>query len=564
MNMKRFTAPTTREAMNLVRAAYGDDAVVLATKPCAEGIEVLAMEPEGLAKVQEIAARGAGPGTTVKQDVGTLGMSTLSFQDYVRERMLRRRQAELQGKPDPVMAVPAANPKPARQDSEAERQRRAQAQIAAMRAQRVDSATVRAPAPAAAPRSGSAAQRWQAAGAATRIEPQMDPSPRAVAGAPILSQAAPQPAPRQGPVAAAGNARDEARLRLRQPAEAPLRRNPPVLRDEVPSVPGIEPGDFGAKASRTERERADLMRELKDMKGLIEQRFGALAFMEKLQRQPLQARLAQRLLEAGFSPALTRKLVDACPSAFAAGADEQQWAQAVLARNLQLGATPLEDRQGVFALIGSTGVGKTTSTAKLAAHFAAKHGAANLGLITLDAYRVGAHEQLRAYGRILGVPVHTAHDRASLDDLLDLLANKQMVLIDTAGMAQRDSRTQELLQMLAHPSIRRLLVVNASAQGETLDDVVSAWRAADCEGVVLSKVDEAVRLGPALDTLIRHRLCLQAVANGQRVPEDWLRLSADELLQHAFKPRAESAWSKDGQDLQLVFAGSSAVLAAAH
>ena len=101
MNMKRFTAPTTREAMNLVRAAYGDDAVVLATKPCAEGIEVLAMEPEGLAKVQEIAARGAGPGTSVKQDVGTLGMSTLSFQDYVRERMLRRRQAELQGQPTP-------------------------------------------------------------------------------------------------------------------------------------------------------------------------------------------------------------------------------------------------------------------------------------------------------------------------------------------------------------------------------------------------------------------------------------------------------------------------------
>ena len=400
------------------------------------------------------------------------------------------------------MSAASASSKAPRQDNEAERQRRAQAQIAAMRAQRVESASFSAPKPAPAPRSGSAAQRWQAAGSGERIEPQMDPTPRASSRASASAEAMVQPMvqpvvkPAAQPVAAAHQSpRDEARLRLRQPAEAPLRRNPPVLRDEVPSAQLIEPGDFGAKASRTERERADLMRELKDMKGLIEQRFGALAFMEKLQRQPLQARLAQRLLEAGFSPALTRKLVDACPSAFAAGADEQQWAQAVLARNLQLAATLLEDRQGVFALIGSTGVGKTTSTAKLAAHFAARHGAANLGLITLDAYRVGAHEQLRAYGRILGVPVHTAHDRASLDDLLDLLANKQMVLIDTAGMAQRDSRTQELLQMLAHPSIRRLLVVNASAQGETLDDVVSAWRAADCEGVVLSKVDEAVRLG---------------------------------------------------------------------
>src|SRR6185312_5769191 len=149
----------------------------------------------------------------------------------------------------------------------------------------------------------------------------------------------------------------------------------------------------------------------------------------------------------------------------------------------------MEDQGGVFALIGSTGVGKTTTTAKIAAGFAARHGAANLGLITLDAYRVGAHEQLRAYGRILGVPVHTAHDRASLEDLLELLAGKKMVLIDTAGMAQRDGRTRELLEMLAHPSIKKLLVINAAAQGETIEDVVGAWKGAACEGVVLSKLD---------------------------------------------------------------------------
>jgi flagellar biosynthesis protein FlhF len=102
---------------------------------------------------------------------------------------------------------------------------------------------------------------------------------------------------------------------------------------------------------------------------------------------------------------------------------------------------------------------------------------ANLGLVTLDAYRVGAHEQLRTYGRILGVPVHTAHDRASLEDLLDLLAAKKMVLIDTAGMAQRDSRTRELLDMLGHRAIQKLLVVNAAQQGETIEDVLIAYRA---------------------------------------------------------------------------------------
>ena len=185
----------------------------------------------------------------------------------------------------------------------------------------------------------------------------------------------------------------------------------------------------------------DLLAELRAVKGLIEERFGALAFMEKLQRRPAEARLAQKLLDCGFSPMLVRKMADGFK---AEAGDETEWAAQILERNLRTAGAheAIEDRGGVFALIGATGVGKTTTTAKIAAAFAARHGAANLGLITLDAYRVGAHEQLRAYGRILGVPVHTAHDRASLEDLLELLTAKKMVLIDTAGMAQRDTRTQ--------------------------------------------------------------------------------------------------------------------------
>jgi flagellar biosynthesis protein FlhF len=336
--------------------------------------------------------------------------------------------------------------------------------------------------------------------------------------------------------------------------EAP-RRPIPTL-SEIPDAPGDV-------SQRGRRDQLDMMNELRQVKGLIEERFSSLAFMEKLQRQPVQARLTQKLLELGFSPALVRKLAESCPSDFKAGhpqepADESQWAAHVLSRNLSTdeGAPAIEDRGGVFALIGSTGVGKTTTTAKLAAHFATKYGASQLGLITLDAYRVGAHEQLRAYGRILGVPVHTAHDRASLDDLLELLSSKKLVLIDTAGMAQRDARTQELLEMLKHPSIRKLLVVNAAQQGETIEDVVNAWRAAQCEGVVLSKIDEAVKLAPALDTLIRHKLKVLGVANGQRVPEDWHRLNAAALVQRALRSPASGAWRMDSADVNLIFAGA--------
>jgi flagellar biosynthesis protein FlhF len=315
-----------------------------------------------------------------------------------------------------------------------------------------------------------------------------------------------------------------------------------------------------AEPPASHREQVEMMSELRSMKGLIEERFGALAFMEKLQRQPRQATLSQKLLDCGFSPALIRKMVDSLPNDI----EEAAWAASVLERNLATAeAEPaLEDAGGVFALIGSTGVGKTTSTAKLAAAFATKHGASHLGLITLDAYRVAAHEQLRTYGRILGVPVHTAHDRASLDDLLELLAGKKMVLIDTAGMAQRDSRTRELLDMLSHRAIQKLLVVNAAAQGETVEDVLVAYRAASCRGIVLSKLDEAVKIGPALDAMIRHKLKVLAVANGQRVPEDWHRLSASTLVSRALRSGGSAAWKLDAGDVNLVFAGLPACTAA--
>ena len=189
------------------------------------------------------------------------------------------------------------------------------------------------------------------------------------------------------------------------------------------------------------------------------------------------------------------------------------------------------------------------------AMFAAKHGAQNLGLITLDAYRVGAHDQLRAYGRILGVPVHMAHDRAALEDLLELLSGKKLVLIDTAGMAQRDGRTKELLDMLAHRSIRKVLVVNASSQGDAIEDVMTAYQAHACAGVILSKLDEAVKLGPALDALIRHKLKVLGVANGQRVPEDiviaqpkYMLAKANELLEKSTENEPHF-WNSDSEGL---------------
>jgi len=487
LNVKRFTARNSREALRLVREALGDDAVVVSTKPSAGGVEVVAMPPETIGRLEAMSTEQAAPepapalvATSAADDAERLSMSTLSFQDYVRTRMLRRRQASL-------AATAPATP----------------------------TSTV-----------------------ATTIA--------AAAAAPAAATAAPQSTAAQG----------RADLHLADDiVVADIAPSKPVS-SAAPVFVVAEPAPHLDAAGALQREQA-LLAELRAVKELIEERFGALAFMEKLQRRPAEARLAQKLLDCGFSPILVRKMAEGFR---AEPGDENEWAAQVLEKNLRTAGADeaIEQRGGVFALIGATGVGKTTTTAKIAAAFAARHGAGQLGLITLDAYRLGAQEQLRGYGRILGVPVHTAHDRASLDDLLELLAGKKMVLIDTAGMAQRDERTRELLEMLSHRSVQRLLVVNAASQGETIDDVLVAYRASTCAGMVLSKIDEAIKLGPALDAAIRHRLTVLGVANGQRVPEDWHRLSANALVQRALRGAGSAAWKLDSADVSLVFAASAA------
>ena len=522
MNLKRFTGRTSREALALVRQSFGQDAVVMSTRPCAEGVEVLAMAPESLQQLEKLgttasvaatAPRRAGSDTSalaaptalprtdgpVEQDVERLAMSTLSFQDYVRERMLKRRRSELAGQAgqddsDELAAGPSA---------------RTTTSVATPALQRtVQHAQRLLPARQAAPE--------RTLGRASLFD-----------DSPSLHDDERQPSRDFGHDHPTGQSSD------RSPAPTPGGRA--SMAATVHAAAAHEPS---AEQIDLQREQHRMLDELRSMRGLIEQRFGALAFLEKMQRQPRQALLSHKLLETGLSPALVRKLVDGLPTE----GDETDWAAAVLQRNLLTGESDsaLEDVGGVYALIGPTGVGKTTSTAKLAAAFAARHGAGNLGLITLDAYRVAAHEQLRAYGRILGVPVHTAHDRASLDDLL------------------------ELLDMLSHRSVNRLLVVNAAAQGETTEDVLSAYRANTCRGVILSKIDEAMKLGPALDALIRHKVKVLAVANGQRVPEDWHRMSAQALVQRALRYGGSSAWKLDTSDVNLVFTAQAPVGSAAE
>ncbi len=322
-------------------------------------------------------------------------------------------------------------------------------------------------------------------------------------------------------------------------AQQPERPAPAATKKPASPAPAVAPAPAP--------EQHGILGEIKFMRTMMQEQIACLSWSGMQQRDPQRTRMLRSLLNAGLSPALSRRLLDKMP----AGADIS-WVRNVLGHNLRV-AGQEEDvvvRGGAVALIGPTGVGKTTTTAKLAARAVVRYGADKVALVTTDSYRIGAHEQLRIYGRILGVAVHAVRDTGDLRLTLSALKHKHLVLIDTIGMGQRDSRVAAQTAMFDATGVRRLLLLNATSSGDTLDDVVRIYHGAGVAGCIPTKLDEAVSLGAVLDVAVRHKLALHYITNGQRVPEDLHEVNLEYLLHRAFKPPI-SAQPFDLQELEV-------------
>ncbi|WP_279360907.1 flagellar biosynthesis protein FlhF [Xanthomonas sacchari] len=518
MKIKRFVAPDMRTAFRMVRDEHGPDAVILSNRRTDEGIEIVAASNYDEALVQRAL-------------------------DAVRPDEAPRAATASQ-------APAAAAPRAARGDAAASPAMAMMAAISERRGGAAPAAPAASPARPLTQPAALAASAMPAAAAPAAAARQAAP---AKAAAPVTGRAefsipedvfrnAPISVPMPSPFAAAAAApaaeaapawRDDVPAVALTPVASPAPAAP-VATADAPAAAGIPAAAALAAvptfpAPQNDEQLTQLRDELSLMRQMIEREMNRLTD-ERLRGSPVRAQALELMDDYGFDSGITRDVVMQIPADLELHRGRGLML-GLLSKRLPIAALDPLEEGGVIALIGPTGAGKTTTIAKLASRFLERHAARDVALVTTDTIRVGGREQLHSYGRQLGIAVHEADSDAALQQLLERLADYKLVLIDTAGMGQRDRALAAQLHWLrASRVVRSLLVLPANAHFSDLDEVVRRFAGADPQGVILTKLDETGRFGSALSVVVDHRLPITWVTDGQRVPDDLHRANAASLV----------------------------------
>jgi flagellar biosynthesis protein FlhF len=344
------------------------------------------------------------------------------------------------------------------------------------------------------------------------------------------------------------------------PAARPSRHTNPS------AAPEGDVEDFATLAQRLSGSSNELdagvNHELRSLRHMLETQLATLAWNDLSRRAPLQSELLKQLTQLGLHHELCMELVAQLPTRLELAA-AQRLTLAMLARRIAIAEERWMHVGGRIAMVGPTGVGKTTLIAKLAARWVMRHGTRQLALISTDAMRIGAQEQMHALGRLLGVPAYSVESSQQLSDLLDQLCDRRLVLIDTAGLGQRDAAlTNELTALrCAGEDIEMCLVLSAAAQAGAIEETLERFAPAQPASCVLTKLDEATSLGGALCALLRSRLPLAYLSDGQRVPEDLSPARAHRLIARAVELSRKAGASADEDLLQRRFGAVAHMLA---
>jgi flagellar biosynthesis protein FlhF len=307
---------------------------------------------------------------------------------------------------------------------------------------------------------------------------------------------------------------------------------------------------------------ADANEELRTLRRMLETQLATLAWNDLSRRAPIQTEVLRQLTVLGLAHDLAGELVSQLPQRMEL-AEAQRLSLALMARRIETVGERWMESGGVVALVGPTGVGKTTLIAKLAARWVLRHGARDLALVSTDSIRIGAQEQIHTLGRLLGVPAYAIDGAGELAELLDHIGERRLVLIDSAGLSQRDPRLATELETLANASERleTSLVLSAASQAGAIEQSLERFAAARPTTCCVTKLDEATSLGGTLSALIRTKLPLAYLSDGQQVPEDLSPARSHQLIARAVELSKKAGAHADEDLLQRRFGAVAHALA---
>lgn len=450
MKITRHTGPDIRHALRAVRDSLGADAVILATRRTANGVEITAAMDFDADNVQD----------------STVAVAKASFEAQPVPPPVARTQAQKPALPAPVIApIPQAQP--------------------------------------------------------------LLRMPSIIPPAPVLS-AAVEPMPIAEPAAPLPESTGTFTLPTFEASESSISSAVAAAW----SAPVATQTPTGTYVVPTLDAASDVMTsELKTLRRMLETQLAQLAWKDLTRRSPLHTEMLRELTEIGIEQGLAAEIVTGLPKNCEANVARRHLGS-TLSQRLQVTGDHWLENGGRIALVGPTGVGKTTVLAKLAVRWVLRHGSRDLALVAGDSVRIGAQDQVRALGQLLGVPVFALDGLEQLPGVLARLGRFRMVLVDTPGAGQRDaSLAHRLLQLSrAGAELQSTLVLAASTQAGAVEEVVRRFAPARPSSCVLTKMDEAVSLGGLLSVLVRARLPVTYVSDGQRVPEDLRPARAEELV----------------------------------
>ncbi|RUO43045.1 flagellar biosynthesis protein FlhF [Aliidiomarina taiwanensis] len=308
-----------------------------------------------------------------------------------------------------------------------------------------------------------------------------------------------------------------------------------VAGQHVPETHILNDAEVAARLSNQDTQIQTMRDDMAAIRALLEHQVSGLMEQEVARREPMRALLMNKIKSLGFSAQIADQISCFIPESVP---KNEAWEQALnlMQNQLQTTSNDILQQGGVVALVGPTGVGKTTTVAKLAARFARRHGPDSVAMITTDTYRIAASEQLQTYGRIIGCTVKVAKDADELNAVLAQLRQRKLVLIDTAGMSQRDMRLTDQLEALMRNTrlrIRPYLVLAATAQGAVQEEIVRRFKKLPLSGCIFTKIDECLSIGESLSVSIQNSLPISYLTDGQRVPEDIKIADAGDLMARA-------------------------------